>query len=160
MLILATAGLAMASGLFAPGQAVLAAAVPEFSLNIPHNTIDFGTVTPAFAAQNLNCTYNDCRVRSSVNGTRCEIFAAPYEATDSVFYDPVEEVSFPVSQLQAWDAVGRRWNPMEYGNPKRLARVTCRGWTGFTFRFRLSLTGNEAAGSYAATILITAVAYP
>ena len=143
------------AGMLAP--IVLAGAVtPNFEFEVPVSVLDFGTVPP-LQARVYTARIRNCRVRCTDQSTQCYVFAAPYPL-DAHFTDPVEEVSFPISQLSVRRSSDGAYISLDNLSPKQFYSVYLpqNQWRNFTCRFRLTMTGNEAAGSYSVMIQLTA----
>lgn len=132
---------------------------PALTLTIPHASIDFGAVTP-FTAQDVYGALSNCTVRSNRNNTTCEVFVEP-NPLSAQFTDAAEGVSFPIGQLHARDGASGPYVPLDNVAAKRLDRLVLprrnRDYP-FSFALRLRMTGNEYAGSYSVSLMVTAVA--
>ncbi len=139
---------------YRPDRSVVLAA---YTLNIPATSFSFGTVAPYYSG-NIDVSLANCTVRSTTRRVWCTLSVAPSPITTQ-FTDAAEGVTIPIDRLKAYDNYGGTYNALDNVSSKRLDRLYINNRNTnypFSFALRLSLTGNESAGSYSMPVVVTA----
>lgn len=145
------------------GPVLLAGTVtPSFEFSIPVASLTIQGVTP-LQPGTYSASIANCRVRcTNTRRIWCYVFAAPYPL-EAEFTDPVEGVSFPITQLAIRNTSTGSYLGFDNLTPKQFHQVYIfqrNTWYNFTCNFRLTMTGNEAAGNYSVMIQLTASQSP